>query len=648
VPYATTLVENEPRTSAEAASAQTGERRRLAPACFLKICAANPSKAAFVATCVVNLVLLSPLLRCGYNGDDLINASMPGILAEHASDIPSFISFLIDQGFHTTGRFSPFVLYYIAVFAFVRNLIVFRVLGLSMISLNLVLFACLIRRLTASPRLGIAAAILPPLLFQFRVPHDPILSFCFLLPMLWTLLLGSLLLLDHYLGRGARRALAGSLLLYAVAILTYEIAWPCFVLHFLLIRWRPSRVAHPRRRRRAFRAFATLALLFVVSAVGLKALSHQQLVQFSSNPGPNRYVPTLNLSSYANGFAKQATAALPLSYRFLAQPTDVAVFSVAVPSFVLLIFGAGYLVAWARFLIPEKLNGARYTEAVPLKPMTNGRLALLGLALALLPGTLIALSPPHLKDAAWGSAYLPVYLAYYGVALLLLAVTSLFHRVLDCWPARGKWAGVLVLAIACAMTAAATYQTNVAVVNHFNAFCLYPREILEQALQHGLCDDIPVGSRILIASRNVWDQGDFAVQFFRTYTGRHFRIDWPTRYPIANAGDRACYLRYEASEKKGYVILARLSHVHCTRDKILQATGSKVLVYLRSSQSLPAFCLKARTRYEPGPQGDTDIILDQPQVRLLASGTDWGLYEAQSDDELDLLSLIVQTTESAK
>src|SRR5438105_2233357 len=181
-----------------AAASGSDRRRRPAPVRLLKLFASHPAKAALAATFLVTLLLLSPLLHCGYNGDDLINSSMPGILAEHATNVPSFIAYHIDKGVHQAGRFFPFVFYYFVIFASVRDLFVYRLLTLLMIGLNLFLFTRLVSRLTASPRLGMASALLTPLLFQFRAYHDPILSFCFLLPLLWTLLLGSLLLLDRY------------------------------------------------------------------------------------------------------------------------------------------------------------------------------------------------------------------------------------------------------------------------------------------------------------------------------------------------------------------------------------------------------------------------------------------------------------------
>src|SRR5262249_28019117 len=84
-------------------------------------------------------------------------------------------------------------------------LFLYRLLGMALVLFDVFLLARLVARLTGSARLGLLAAALAPLTFQFRLHHDPILRYCFLLPMAFTFLAGSLLSLALHLATGQRR-----------------------------------------------------------------------------------------------------------------------------------------------------------------------------------------------------------------------------------------------------------------------------------------------------------------------------------------------------------------------------------------------------------------------------------------------------------
>jgi len=89
-------------------------------------------------------------------------------------------------------------------------------------------------RLTGSARLGWLASALVSLTFQFRLHADAILGNALLLQTILLCTLGSLLVFDAYLANGGRWRLLAAVGLYLLAVLSYEIAWPFFVLHFAL------------------------------------------------------------------------------------------------------------------------------------------------------------------------------------------------------------------------------------------------------------------------------------------------------------------------------------------------------------------------------------------------------------------------------
>src|SRR5206468_3082338 len=97
-------------------------------------------------------------------------------------------------------------------------------------------------------------------------------------------------------------------------------------------------------------------------------------------------------------------------------------------------------------------------------------LVLLGCAVLILPALLISLSAEHLRGARWGTGYLPVYISYFGAALLILAALApvmcllsgagVVRRVLS-------HAAALGLGGVCACVSMVDYRDNVFVVKQF-------------------------------------------------------------------------------------------------------------------------------------------------------------------------------------
>src|SRR6187455_3878822 len=94
-----------------------------------------------VLVIVVNLIVLSPMLECGYVGDDLFNSSERGY--EITSGLTTWQAYCeaVDGWFNKWGRFFPIALTYIPFFSNVTSRETYRVLGLLLILSNVLLFA---------------------------------------------------------------------------------------------------------------------------------------------------------------------------------------------------------------------------------------------------------------------------------------------------------------------------------------------------------------------------------------------------------------------------------------------------------------------------------------------------------------------------
>ena len=247
--------------------------------------------------------LLLPTLRTGWLGDDAANSLLPGFMRDHGFGLGQTISFDIGR-YLGGGRLFPIaVVHGDIVFRFLSNLTAYKVYMIAVIVLNLIGFHCLLRRLTGSATLAALGLLSVAVLFQFRVFHDPFLSFHGLVQVVLMQTLLSLIALDRYLMRGSRWWLVGAALLYLLTLLTYEISYPFFLLHATLIRARGI----------GWKRAGALTLPFLGAAFACAAVSFAVRTLGYASAGA-AYRPNFDVLACASTFGKQLIAALPLSY----------------------------------------------------------------------------------------------------------------------------------------------------------------------------------------------------------------------------------------------------------------------------------------------------------------------------------------------
>jgi hypothetical protein len=123
-----------------------------------------------------------------------------------------------------------------------------------------------------------------------------------------------------------------------------------------------------------------------------------------------------------------------------------------------------------------------------------------GLYLWLSPAVLIAVSTKYQKELiqyGLGMAYLPVYIEYFG---LILVVAYMLLRTINCLEGRRVFARTVMYSILVVVEILLliNMQNNRLVIEKMNDDLFYRRAILEKGLQAGLCFDIPEMSNILI------------------------------------------------------------------------------------------------------------------------------------------------------
>jgi hypothetical protein len=425
-----------------------------------------------VATLVLVVLALRPLFLAGWYDDDLSNSLFRYSVAYYQRGWALCLrTFFVDGG-RVPGRFFPFAGYAFLLFYLTPELLHYRLAILAFILLDLGLIAWLVKRLTGDRVLGGLTVLLVPACFQYREFYDPILSFHAMMPLILVLTLGSLLLLDLFLTQRRAAYLLGSVLLYVVSLLTYEITYAFFVLHLGLLWYR-------LREGRAIRRYAT--------CFGLPLLVIVAMSVYTRHQAADQLVGTYKIhfvwKAYLLTLAKQLYAALPLSY-FLSYKQDLF---------------ASFQLRWqildlgsvALFLILYFWPRRAPRPAGEVAPLFA-----LGLGLWILPAVLIALSPHYQGILRFGIAHLPVYLEYFGVVLVLLAL----RRAIEL-----RWRSPRVHSVlhgGIGLTFAFIYlvnlQANRLIVERRNATYWYPRNVLEAAARHGAFAGLSERSQLLL------------------------------------------------------------------------------------------------------------------------------------------------------
>lgn len=595
-------------------------------------------------------LLLTPSLRTGFLGDDSINSTAtPAALTVMGQTITGRTGTVFWSWLSGQGRFFPLAFYIYPLFYLINgNILLYKILMLAMILGNIALFSILVRRISRSDALGIMAVFIPTLAFQYMEFHDPLLSFAGLLQVDMFLTTGALIFFTRYLERSRRADLWVSLALYASALLTYEIVIPFFLLFIPLAIWYPAR----RSVRDALLKvvpFAVAALLAVAAAVGFRLAFHVGVV---AGPEANAYQLSLKPLLVAGAFTKQLLGAIPLNYysHYVIPTARAAGVHAMTPIEYLskfpltsLIVGLGYLgltIAVCRLAVSEPRRSA------------SGRNALIALAcvgggLFVLPGALIALSSKWQGDGlAWGVAYLPVYISYFGMATLTsLGVYVVIRRVPANWT---RTLAIAAIALILASIGVVNFQTNRITVDAMG-YMRYSREFMENAVDRGTLRMVPRGGLLAMNYPEPWDNREF-------YANRSLDVSvvvpaasvTPTQLQAfasaattSTAGTmlqfptpaRAYVIDYLAIDSgTGYALVGVIESAETSGPKVLAMSVRPIALYFET----PVVEKKATDSFTgssvAGVRGSTptSIGLREDQLHIESSGVGWVLYSVDS------------------
>ena len=480
------------------------------------------------------IALLLPYFTTGYYQDDSLNSSLVGLLQLQHQTITQLIQQEITRWITTTGRFFPLSLITsYSVMYFVPDLTTYRWLHMAWVAADLLVFFALIHNLSGNFRIALLSVLITPTLFQLRDYHDPISSYAYLLQVAMFLGSSSLLLLTRFRKTSETWTLVGSLALYACALLLYETNLvffpPLFYLAWtyrgtgntLLARW----------------GHAGVTGLYFLMTFALRALFPPQY---------NGVQITLGLKAL-KAFLFQLSAALPMSYAFFGRSGFYTFETLISREFLTWsAFGVFILASILSFALLRKPVNAT-NEHLPLSDPRG--MKVLGWSLLLIPTAMIAISEKYQNQINLiGLGYLPVYLSYFGLAILVT-------------PALIRTRHPLRVACIIGMIAAFTFSTNQIAADRLNRQWKFPRIISEKALQSGLVNSLPSGpsgALVLIYPQQVWINREFIQQ----HAGKDIEVQHLNAFinrPIPSNRPVYILLSRTKNEGDGVVIFSKIS-----------------------------------------------------------------------------------------
>lgn len=446
--------------------------------------------------------ILSVLLKTGYISDDAYNSQISGTLIQNQMSLFDRTWNEIFGWMRGAGRFYPLSFgYTYPFFYYVKSLLAYKLVAVSVVIASVAFFALFLNVMSGSWVPGVLATLIAPALFQFRAWHDPLLGFAFLLPLVMLDMSVAFWAFAKSLTSPKRRWIWIAAIAYTCALMTYEISYLLCVC-FAAIAWEQKRSV--REALRASALFLGMGAFMVLLAFALKSKLNPYFNNAYLGVSIRWYFPHVYKT-----FFIQTYATLPLSWFLRAHDRLTGFLSPIELTFFLPFAGAlTYLLRQFRTRL-----SARFFFGF-------------GLALLAIPAVPLAVSSGYqdqLIGLGWGIGYLPVYLQYFGLLVVLLGLYQSGARALDARP-RAAWGLAGVVALLITTIAVLHVGENRVVALGANRGFTFPRQVLHDSFKRGFLDSVPEGAIILRNARYPADH----TWAYTTYTGRIWLLADPS------------------------------------------------------------------------------------------------------------------------
>lgn len=443
---------------------------------------------SLIGTYIVAALL--PLLFSGYYSDDMVNSV---IRPTQELEGGTFFKYFISENkswVNANGRLFPVSAFLTGlIYFYSNNLVAYKIIILLLVIFDVFLFGYFVKLLTGDKYLSYLLMLVVPSFFQYRLYHDPILSFGGLLQILFLMLLLSLIFLQKFLISKKNAHLAVSVIFYNLCLYSYELSFILLPVWLFLIF----------QRRGHFKRALALTYPFFFSfflAVTLNVFT-RFIWRETSVAGYNGTKFNFNIAAILRTFYLQLASAMPLSY-YLGNPSKIFNHNI-----LYLLFN--FKLLYGLIIIAFTLVYVNFSKKIRLQ-IEWKNFVIPGSIFFLFPAFLISLSDKYQQELnryGFGMGYLPVYLEYFGLLMLLAGSFVLFLKSTESAGLR-KFVSFFVL-ISLNLILLVNLEGNSIVVDKANIDLSYRRTALEHALENNILHGVPENSRILIVDEYKYD-----------------------------------------------------------------------------------------------------------------------------------------------
>ena len=430
----------------------------------MKVHSLENLKSPIFFTILLVFLSLNFTLSLGFISDDSYNAQFKGYLIAHDQSLSDFFYSRLKEEFTTGSRLSIFAMFYNhSIYYLTQNEVIIKFINLSLICLNLFLFYIYLKNLSKNKSLPLGSVLFLSLLIQIRPWHDPIIAFTFLFPVMFNLVLFGLITFQIYLKSKNYFFYFLGALSYFLSCLTYEIPYFLAPLFFITAL---------NFNKNFKKSFLDSLPFILISIFCILWVFYQKEYANASNWRTDVYLGI----SFWEAFMKQIFSSLPFSYFLFGSNLNLkftwfdSIFLFIFPMMVYKIF----------LFISDKSNISKFE-------FTNINILLIALILIFIPALITALSghQEELVNVTWGFGYLPVYIQYFGVSILLSLLLNYYLKKVKL-----QKKSLLILTLIFSLLLILNYGSNKKVSVGSNADFKYPRELFTKANESGFFNEI--------------------------------------------------------------------------------------------------------------------------------------------------------------
>ena len=341
-----------------------------------------------------------PLVSSGLIGDDAYNSQTNGRLIDEDLNIFEFYYREAFSWYWNNGRLFPISIGMYFLFHIIENVVLIKTYYLTLILLNLIIFYNIILNFTYSKKFSFFIIIFIFTSVQFRLWHDPILSFHGLLQTLTLFFFLSIYFFQKYYLHKKLIYINLSAFFYFLSLLTYEVSYLFILFLFLMIYFNEGNFL------KSINILKKHFILFFIVLI-LVAIAKVKISITGENFYPS-YEQNFNYINFIKSFLIQITSSFNLTYTLGHAYKFGTSFIYSNSNYFDLVFISILYILFSQNLEKNTINNQKL-------------LTILSLYMIIFISILVSISghQDEIANIGPGIGYLPIYIQYFFSCIIL-------------------------------------------------------------------------------------------------------------------------------------------------------------------------------------------------------------------------------------